>query len=173
MKSLIILLCLHSVIAYQTIIDVLSKDERFEKLVSHLQKLELVPMMNELESGTFFAPVNAAFEKIPDTAVSRESLLYHVLKGKGIPSTDFYHGQLKETLYDGYLGSDAQRIKMTVKGHKVYVNQAKLIETDIQVNNYTYIHAIDSVLELPKLLGKRKPIRERERVMLIISDNRI
>ncbi|CEG80981.1 hypothetical protein RMATCC62417_15239 [Rhizopus microsporus] len=153
MKALIILLCLHSVIAYQTIIDVLSKDERFEKLVSHLQKLELVPMMNELESGTFFAPVNAAFEKIPDTAVSRESLLYHVLKGKGISSTDFYHGQLKETLYDGYLGSDAQRIKMTVKGHKVYVNQAKLIETDIQVNNYTYIHAIDSVLELPKLLG--------------------
>ncbi|KAG1454822.1 hypothetical protein G6F46_008369 [Rhizopus delemar] len=150
---LLLLYFIQAITAYKTIIDVLSEDERFSTLVGHLQTHQLIPKVNKLQAGTLFAPDNKAFEKSSDTEITTELLLYHFLN-KGILTSDFYHGQLKETLcVNGYLGSDPQRIKMTVDGHKVYVNQARVVTSDIQVNNDTVIQVIDRVLEPPKLLG--------------------
>lgn len=151
-----LLLFLNAVIAYKTIIDVLSEDEKFQTLLNHIQKFELVKFVNNLESGTLFAPDNEAFKKC-QFDVDRSVLLYHLLK-KGLLSDDTYHGQLKETMYTrpGYLGPDnkaGQRIKITKDGKKTFVNQAKIIEKDVQVNNETYIQVIDRVLEAPRLLG--------------------
>jgi uncharacterized surface protein with fasciclin (FAS1) repeats len=151
---LLLLYFIQAITAYKTIIDVLSEDERFSTLIGHLQTHQLIPKVNKLQAGTLFAPDNKAFEKSSDTEITTELLLYHFLN-KGILTSDFYHGQLKETLcVNGYLGSDPQRIKMTVDGHKVYVNQARVVTSDIQVNNDTVIQVIDRVLEPPKLLGK-------------------
>ncbi|KAL7329091.1 hypothetical protein PS15p_207253 [Mucor circinelloides] len=151
-----LLLYIHAVIAYKTIIDVLSADEKFSTLLSHIQRFELVKFVDSLESGTLFAPDNEAFNKC-HFEIDRSALLYHLLK-KGLLIDDTYHGQLKETLYirPGYLGPDSkagQRIKLTKDGKKTFVNQAKVIEKDIQVNNQTYIQVIDRVLEPPMLLG--------------------
>jgi uncharacterized surface protein with fasciclin (FAS1) repeats len=159
--SAFILSYIHIVLAYKTIIDALSedKDKRFETLLTHLQNLQLETLVNSLEAGTMFAPDNNAFEKC-QFDIDREILLYHLIK-KGMVSADFYQGQLKETLLTrpGYLGPDnkaGQRIKFTLKDgnkKKAYVNQAKIIDRDIQVNNQTYIQVIDCVLQPPQLLG--------------------
>ncbi|KAL9550526.1 hypothetical protein MBANPS3_004689 [Mucor bainieri] len=151
-----LLLFAHAVIAYKTIIDVLSEDEKFSTLLNHIQQLELVKFVNSLESGTLFAPDNEAFNKC-QFEVDRSALMYHLLK-KGLLIDDTYHGQLKETLYirPGYLGPDSkagQRIKITKDGKKTFVNQAKIVERDVQVNNQTYIQVIDRVLEPPMSLG--------------------
>lgn len=151
-----LLLFFNTVIAYKTIIDVLSEDEKFQTLLNHIQKFELVKFISNLESGTLFAPDNEAFKKC-QFDIDRSALLYHLLK-KGLLSDDTYHGQLKETLYirPGYLGPDSkagQRIKITKDGKKTFVNQAKIIEKDVQVNNETYIQVIDRVLEPPRSLG--------------------
>lgn len=150
---------LTQVSAYKTIIDALSEDERFSTLVNHIQELRMVPLINQLESGTLFAPDNDAFSKAKDQKVDRSVLLYHLIK-KGMTTNDFYNGQLRESLYvrPGYLGPDnnkeGQRIKVTTASKdKIFINQAKIITKDIQVNNETYIQAIDRVLEPPSLLG--------------------
>lgn len=146
-------------VAFKTIIDALSEDERFSTLLTHIQELRLVPLVNQLEAGTLFAPDNEAFQKCK-LQIDRSVLLYHLIK-KGMTTNDFYNGQLKESLYvrPGYLGPDnnkeGQRIKLTTTSKdKLYVNQAKIVTKDIQVNNETYIQAIDRVLQPPSLLGK-------------------
>lgn len=158
-RTNLLLLFISNVIAYKTIVDVLSEQERFSALLQSIQENHLVPLINKLESGTLFAPDNDAFKK-HDKNLTRSELLYHLIK-KGIVSNDFYDGQLKESLYvlPGYLGpnksQDGQRIKVTKSSNsKIFINQAKIIEKDIQVNNETYIQVIDRVLEPPSLLGK-------------------
>ncbi|KAI8639826.1 FAS1 domain-containing protein [Parasitella parasitica] len=150
------LLLFNAVVALKTIIDALSEDEKFQTLLDHIQHLELVTLVNNLESGTLFAPDNEAFKKC-QFEIDRSILLYHLLKNDLIIDNT-YHGQLKETMYvrPGYLGPDSktgQRMKITKDGKKTFVNQAKIIEKDIQVNNQTHIQVIDRVLQPPMSLG--------------------
>lgn len=143
-----------SCLAYNTIIDIISDQERFSTLVSHLQRTELIPFINNLSRATLFAPDNIAFAKYPH-AITRETLLYHILP-VNLVTSDMRHGQLVESMYerDGYLES-GQRIKLTKKLFTIhYVNDAKMIDNDIFVNKETVIHAINRVLEPPKSLGK-------------------
>ncbi|KAI8382326.1 FAS1 domain-containing protein [Blakeslea trispora] len=149
---------IQSVLSAKTIIDVLSEDKKYETLLSYLERYQLIEYVKQIESGTFFAPDNNAFAQSNST-IDRSSLLYHIIK-KGMSSKDFYHGQLKETLLirPGYLVPDnnsgaGQRIKMTREGTEIFVNQAKIIQSDLQVNNKTLIHTIDSVLNPPSLIG--------------------
>lgn len=160
LRSIVLLYFISQVTAYKTIIDVLSEQERFSILLKNLQKHQLIPVVNKLESGTFFAPDNEAFNLLSEN-VTKSALLYHIIK-KGLQVDDFYDGQLKESLYilPGYLGpdnnKDGQRIKVTKNSsnNKIYINQAKIIDKDIQVSNQTFIQVIDRVLEPPKIIGK-------------------
>ncbi|CEP09184.1 hypothetical protein [Parasitella parasitica] len=143
-------------VAYKTIIDALSEDEKFQTLLDHIKKFQLETFVNNLESGTLFAPDNEAFQKC-QFDIDHSAILYHLLK-KGLMIDNMYNGQLKETMYvrPGYLGSDSnagQRIKFTKDGKKTFVNEAKIIEKDIQVNNQTIIQVIDRVLQPPMSLG--------------------
>ncbi|KAG1457377.1 hypothetical protein G6F55_005969 [Rhizopus delemar] len=153
MKQLFLFISLiASCLAYSTIIDIISDQERFSTLVSHLQRTELIPFINNLPRATFFAPDNIAFAKYPH-AITRETLLYHLLPMPLITS-DMRHGQLVESMYvrDGYLES-GQRMKLTKKLFTIhYVNDAKMMDNDIFVNKETVIHVINRVLEPPKSL---------------------
>ncbi|KAI9490421.1 FAS1 domain-containing protein [Zychaea mexicana] len=150
------------VLAYKTIIDVLSEDSRFEKLIEHLQRTRLVPHVNSLEAGTLFAPDNDAFERFKGDEITQGMLLYHLLP-VGMIGEDFFHGQLLESLYirPGFLGSDdaGQRIKITKDGKpgkgrgKPYINGAEIIDKDIVVNNQTYVQVINQVLVPPPTLS--------------------
>ena len=153
----------HPIFAYKTIIDVLSEDSRFEKLIEHLQRTRLVPHVNSLEAGTLFAPDNNAFENFQQGEITQHMLLYHLLP-VGMIGEDFFDGQLLESLYirPGFLGSDdaGQRIKIRKEGKpgkgrgKPYINDAEIIDKDIVVNNQTYIQVINQVLTPPTTLGK-------------------
>ncbi|KAG0166164.1 hypothetical protein DFQ30_007519 [Apophysomyces sp. BC1015] len=149
--------------AYKTIIDVLSEDARFEKLIEHLQRTRLIPHVNSLKAGTLFAPDNDAFDKYKKEEITQHILLYHI-SPVGMTGGDFFHGQLVESLYirPNVLGSDdaGQRIKVTKEGSprkgrgKVYINDAQITSKDIMVNNQTYIQVIDQVLEPPEILDR-------------------
>ncbi|ORZ02849.1 FAS1 domain-containing protein [Syncephalastrum racemosum] len=152
--------------AYKTIIDVLSedKDGRFSQLITHLQRNRLVPRINKLEAATMFAPTDEAFSQLAnDTKITQERLLYHLLP-VGMTGQDFFHGQLVESLYvrPGLLGKEdtGQRIKVTKDGKrgkgrgKAYINGADIVDSDVVVNNQTYIQVINKVLEPPRMLGE-------------------
>lgn len=154
------------VTAYKTIIDVLSedKDGRFSQLITHLQRNRLVPRINKLEAATMFAPTDEAFDQLEDGAeITQERLLYHLLP-VGMTGQDFFHGQLVESLYvrPGLLGKEdtGQRIKVTKDGKlgkgrgKAYINGADIVDSDVVVNNQTYIQVINKVLEPPPMLGR-------------------
>ncbi|KAI8968034.1 FAS1 domain-containing protein [Mycotypha africana] len=159
-QTLFLLVYAQLVLGANTIIDILKEDNRFETLLAHIQHFQLVSFINDLDSGTLFAPVNDAFAKC-EFELDRSTLLYHIIKKKR-EYNEFYDGQLEESQYvrPGYLGPDTtkaagQRIKVTTKANnkKVFINQAKIIDKDLQVNNQTYIQVIDQVLSPPALLG--------------------
>lgn len=93
---------------------------------------------------TFFAPTNAAFKAagLTKTADIRKALLYHVLSGVALKSTDLSVTQTQETAG----GSD---LVITVDGGVVSVNNAKVTTANIGASNGV-VHIIDAVLMPPK-----------------------
>lgn len=149
-----------------TIVDVLLQQKRFQTLVDHLNRTQLIPYVNDLTSTTLFAPDDKAFEKYDGQEIDKHILLYHFIT-QGMRSQDFFHGQLLTSNYvrHNLLGPDnnrkhnGQRLKVTLKDHDskghgtVYINQAQVTTQDIQVNNDTYIQVLDQVLVPPPMLG--------------------
>ncbi|KAI9022281.1 FAS1 domain-containing protein [Phycomyces nitens] len=142
---------------YSTIIDVLSRDPRFTFLLLHLQKTRLVPLVNNLQSGTLFAPDNDAF-KAYTGPITRNKLLYHILPTR-LLANELYHGQLLESRYvrPNFLGRNetGQQLKITRSRFQdvaMFVNQAQIIDYDIPVNQKTVIQAINSILDPPLIL---------------------
>ncbi|KAI8083015.1 FAS1 domain-containing protein [Halteromyces radiatus] len=148
-----------------TIIDILIREKRFQILLDHLNRTQLLPFVNDLTSTTLFAPDDKAFEQYQGQDIDKDILLYHFIT-KGMTSQDFYNDQLLTSLYvrPDVLGPSkkdhGQRIKVTTedllgKDHgKVYVNQVQITTQDIQVNNETYIQVLDQVLSPPLMLDK-------------------
>lgn len=62
-----------------SIIDILSNSDQFSVLLQHLQRTGLVPLLNEVKNVTFIAPINEAFDDVPDESVTRNRLLFHLL----------------------------------------------------------------------------------------------
>jgi uncharacterized surface protein with fasciclin (FAS1) repeats len=156
---LLLLYSYYSVQAYKTIIDVLSEDAKFSTLISHLQHTRLIPMINNLEAGTFFAPDNSAFKNYDGPDITKETLLYHLLP-KQYATQDFESGQVLESSYvrPGFLGTNTtgQMLKITEKFDNffLHVNDARIKDKDIFVNKNTTLNVIDRVLEPPKILCK-------------------
>jgi uncharacterized surface protein with fasciclin (FAS1) repeats len=152
---LLLLFSLH-VQAYKTIIDVLSEDAKFSTLITHLQHTRLIPMINNLEAGTFFAPDNTAFSKYQGQPISRDILLYHLLPQRYV-TRDFENGQVLESslIRPGFLGDEetGQKLKITERFDTFFhVNDARIKDKDIFVNRNTTLNVIDRVLEPPKIL---------------------
>ncbi|KAI7864090.1 FAS1 domain-containing protein [Mucor mucedo] len=153
---LITLLCGYAY-AYKTLIDVLSEDAKFSTLIYHLQRTHLVPMINNIEAGTFFAPDNDAFEKYQGPAPTRELILYHLLP-KLYKTKDLGNGQLLESSYirPGFLGREnkGQMLKITEKLEKFFhINDARIKDRDVFVNLNTTMNVVDRVLEPPPMMS--------------------
>ncbi|CAO3642020.1 unnamed protein product [Cunninghamella blakesleeana] len=140
-------------------------DPKFETLLIHIQRTRLVPELNKLTTGTFFAPDNNAFANAPYLTIDKDILLYHLLPTH-INTNQFYDNQLLETSYirDHFLQRNTgQRIQIQQqtsssfsfnKESTFHINhQAKLIQPDLYVNRNTTIHVIDKVLEPPPMLS--------------------
>lgn len=135
------------------IVQIATDDGRFNTLVEALKSAGLVDTLKGEGPFTVFAPTDDAFNKLPQGTVedllkpeNKETLtnilLYHVAKGN-LSAKDIANLDGKElTLENG------KTAKITVKNGEVFINDAKVIITDIKAKNGV-IHVIDTVL-IPK-----------------------
>ena len=133
------------------IVDTAVADGRFTTLVTAVQAAGLDDALKGEGPFTVFAPTDDAFAALPEGTVEsllkaenleqlKSILLYHVVEGK-VMAADVAGLSLAPTL----LGKDLA-VKMDMGS--VYINEAKVILTDIETSNGV-IHVIDSVLLPP------------------------
>jgi transforming growth factor-beta-induced protein len=133
------------------IVDIAVADGRFTTLVAAVQAAGLVDTLKGAGPFTVFAPTDEAFAKLPagtvETLLKPENLeqlksilLYHVVAGK-VMAADV----VKLTTADTVLGKP---VTIKVDMGNVYINDAKVILTDIETSNGV-IHVIDAVLLPP------------------------
>jgi len=130
----------------QSIVEIASGDDRFSTLVAALQAADLVDALSGDGPFTVFAPTNDAFAALGSTVDDllkpenkdqlQSVLLYHVLGGAEVLSTDLTDGQEAETLQGG---------KVLVRLDPVRINSANVIDADILATNGV-IHVLDAVL---------------------------
>jgi uncharacterized surface protein with fasciclin (FAS1) repeats len=130
------------------IVDTAVADGRFTTLVAAVQAAGLVETLKGEGPFTVFAPTDEAFAKLPAGTVEdllkaenlqtlKNILLYHVAAGK-VMAADVSALDSAETA----LG---QSVTVKVDMGSVYINDAKVVITDIETTNGV-IHVIDSVL---------------------------
>lgn len=118
----------------------------FTTLVTAVQAAELVDKLKEPGPFTVFAPNDAAFAKIPadtlnalvaDKPALTEVLGLHVVAGKFM--AEDVVGIYQAVTITG------KTLNIKVMGGEVYVNDSKVIATDIETSNGV-IHVIDTVI---------------------------
>jgi uncharacterized surface protein with fasciclin (FAS1) repeats len=130
---------------------VADKAGKFKTLLAAAKAAGLVDALSGDKALTVFAPTDEAFAKLPKGTV--ESLLkpenkdrlaailtYHVLEGR-VYSEDAVAAKSAKTLQGG-------SVAISVKDSGAYVNDAKILATDIDAGNGV-IHVIDSVILPP------------------------
>ena len=132
------------------IVDTLKADGRFETLVSTLETADLVDTLKGPGPFTLFAPTDDAFNNLPagalqvllnDIPALQTVLLYHVVTGKLMAADITEVGSL--TTVSG------EPVTISVSDDTVMVNNAKVIEADVECSNGV-IHVIDKVLLPPE-----------------------
>lgn len=132
------------------LVQVAASDKQFSTLVRLVRAAGLVSALSGSTKLTVLAPTNAAFAKVPkrtlnalakDRRALRRVLLYHVLRG-AVPARTVVTLRSAPTL----AGPD---ISIRVKGRSVFVNNAKVIKTDVKASN-GIIHVINRVLLPPQ-----------------------
>lgn len=133
------------------LLEVANANPSFSTLVRAVQAAGLADTLKK-GNYTIFAPTNQAFnESLPSGAVNlllqpdnkdllRQILSYHVISGK-VTANELKTGTVK-TLGGG--------VAVRVTGNKVIVNDASVIQPDIQASNGV-IHAVNRVILSPKL----------------------
>lgn len=117
-------------------------------LVAAIKAADLVAPLQGEGPFTVFAPTNAAFGKLPPGTVEdllkpenkeklQSILLYHVHKGAAVKAAD-----VKTMKLSTLNGKD---LDIKVEGGNVFVNNAKVIKTDVTASN-GIIHWIDAVV---------------------------
>jgi len=138
-----------SAVASKNIVETASANPKFSTLVSLVKKAGLVGVLSGKTNYTVFAPTNAAFAKVPkktlnelasNKAMLKKVLLYHVLPGK-VPASKVLKTKSAKT-------AEGSKVTFSVRGKSAFVNDAKIIQTDIRCSN-GIIHAIDGVLLPP------------------------
>ena len=133
------------------IVDTAVADGRFTTLVAAVQAADLVDTLKGEGPFTVFAPTDDAFAALPEGTVANlllpenkqaltDILLYHVVSGK-VMAADVVNLTNATTV----LGKD---VTVKVDMGNVYINDAKVIITDIETSNGV-IHVIDTVLLPP------------------------
>jgi uncharacterized surface protein with fasciclin (FAS1) repeats len=121
----------------------------FTTLAKALDAAGLVDTLKGPGPFTVFAPTDAAFAKLPAGTLEKlladreqltKVLTYHVVAGN-VQAADVVKLKSAKTVE----GAD---VKITVKGKNVMVNQAHVVQTDIEASNGV-IHVLDEVILPP------------------------
>lgn len=130
------------------IVEVAVGNENFTTLVAAVTAAGLVDTLAGEGPFTVFAPVNSAFDALPEGTVENlvkpenkdtltGILTYHVVAGN-VHAADLTDGQ-KVTTVNG------QELTVSIQDGIVKINDSTVIIPDVEASNGT-IHAIDSVL---------------------------
>lgn len=123
----------------------------FQTLIQALEAADLVETLKQPGPFTIFAPVDAAFDQLPDNSLDqllqdptklKKVLAYHVGFGD-VRAEDLAETDEVPTLEGSVLAVD------TSQGYQI--NQANVVQTDILADNGV-IHVIDAVL-MPAVLA--------------------
>lgn len=137
----------------QSIVEIASGDEQFSTLVSALDRVGLVSVLEGDGPFTVFAPTNAAFtasgidlDALSDEALT-EVLLYHVLSGAAIASGDLGEGQTYASTAANTGPGDTQLSMLIEKaGTNVTINGSTSVSTaDVTATN-GIIHIVNEVI---------------------------
>jgi uncharacterized surface protein with fasciclin (FAS1) repeats len=118
----------------------------FKTLVSLVKQAGLAKTLSASGPYTVFAPTDAAFKKVPkktlkalgkNKAKLKAVLLYHVASGRLAAKRVVKRSSIK-TL-------NGKRVKIRVRGQKVFVNRARVVTPDVRASN-GIIHVINRVL---------------------------
>ncbi|KAF9586064.1 hypothetical protein BGW38_010054 [Lunasporangiospora selenospora] len=144
--------------ASKTIIDLISSDPGFSRLVKELQRNRLVPFLNSRRACTFFAPTDAAFaaweRDHPGRKVTKDLLMYLVLPDK-IHSDELKDQMLLETYLKGDFGDEdkGQRIAVAKSRWnplaKIVVGEGELLEKDWKADNGV-VHVVSRLTPPPE-----------------------
>ncbi len=138
----------------QNIVGIASSNENFSTLVKAVQAAGLVETLQQDGPFTVFAPTNQAFAMLPDEVVQfllkpeNRDLLVDVLTYHVVPGA-VTSNQLQTGTVDSLNGG----ISVAVSGPSVIVNNASVIQPDVQASNGV-IHAVNRVLLPEGLLEK-------------------
>jgi uncharacterized surface protein with fasciclin (FAS1) repeats len=144
----------------QTIVGVAAGNDNFSTLVAAVKAADLVSVLNSAGPFTVFAPINAAFDKLPAGTVAGllepESkgtltavLTYHVVSGKFqaadvLAAIEANNGSFTvETVQGGKLTATTKDGKVMLTD--VAGNMSTIVIADVEASNGV-IHAIDSVV---------------------------
>ena len=123
----------------------------FKTLATALTEAGLVATLKGAGPFTVFAPTDEAFAKIPadqlaailaDKALLTKILTYHVVSGSLMASDVLATSSLTSV--------EGQSISVSLSGSEPFVNQSRIIATDVKASNGV-IHVIDTVLLPPAL----------------------
>jgi transforming growth factor-beta-induced protein len=131
-----------------TAIAVNASTGEFDHLIAAVVRADLVATLDGNRQFTVFAPTDAAFEDLFDAlgvsgvndipvGTLRAVLLYHVAPGERF-AEDVVSSSRIRTVSGGFLWP-------SLSGGNAYVNDARILATDIDVSNGV-IHVIDRVL---------------------------
>lgn len=131
------------------IVDIAAGNDDFETLVAAVEAAGLIDTLKGEGPFTVFAPTDEAFAKLPEGTVesllepeNRDQLVailtYHVVPGK-VMAGDVMG---KETMAETVQG---QSLDIKAMGGAVMVDQAQVIQADIEASNGV-IHVIDTVV---------------------------
>ncbi|HEY8582603.1 MAG TPA: fasciclin domain-containing protein [Capillimicrobium sp.] len=121
----------------------------FSTLVKLVEQAGLAETLSGNDELTVLAPTDKAFSKVPkktlnalanDRAMLRKVLLYHVIPGS-VPSSEIVELRSAKT-------AEGSKVKIRVRGKNVFVNDAKVTQTDVEATNGV-IHVINRVLLPP------------------------
>ena len=128
------------------IVGVASSAGTFNTLLAAAKAAGLVETLQSVGPYTVFAPTDEAFAKLPAGTVEallanpdklREILLYHVVPGK-VSSADV-------AALTNATTAQGSAVKISQSGGTVKINDATVIQADIESSNGT-IHVIDTVI---------------------------
>ncbi|UTW64604.1 fasciclin domain-containing protein [bacterium SCSIO 12741] len=138
-------------VSQQNIVQIAVGSQDHTTLVAAVQAAGLVDVLANNGPLTVFAPVNAAFDALPDGTVDNlllpenKSSLISVIHYHAAPGT--YKGDLLKDGMDLYMAQGGN-VKITREGEDVFANGNKILATIDATNGV--IHVIDGVLLPPQ-----------------------
>ena len=130
-----------------TVVDVVVARSDLSQLKNAVVAQGLVPTLSGAGPFTVFAPTNAAFTafgSLPSGSALTNTLTYHVVQAnvKAADALALAAGAGEATSFQG------AKFYVDKVGNDLYVNQAKVVETNLTANNGT-VHVINAVLTVP------------------------